>query len=155
MAGDANAGGGGSVYWSVDVDDVDNTETSCQDNGNGRYHQRGKDKGGAANESFTITLRAPVGMTADQYVAKLQTPGVINAVDAQHVQFTLPIEDNPQDKVQINVHWGGKVASLGKRALKTAHVAASPLTLAKRAAPKKTARPKKKAMRKPAARKRK
>jgi len=120
MSGDANAGGGGSVYWTVDVDKGDNdpTKTNCENRGNGRYHQRGRDLDGVPNnDNFTITLRVPQTFnSASDYLNHLRTVGTITqAGDPGHVQFTLPIEDPPSgDKVQINIHWGGQVSDTGR-----------------------------------------
>jgi hypothetical protein len=108
MAGDANAGGGGSVYWSVDVNngvDADITSTKS----NGHHHQRGKDNDGVAGQdSFIVTIRVPQDQTdADSYVNYLKT-AIQPALDNAHVFFTVPIEylGPGDDHKQINLKWG-------------------------------------------------
>ena len=109
MAGDANAGGGGSVYWSVDVDRIDSSPvvTDCVDLGSGRYHQRGRDRDGDYGANFTVTIKLPDGFnSARDYLEHLK--GV--AVDSADGRFSfpLPIEDDPK---QIRITWGDRVVA--------------------------------------------
>jgi hypothetical protein len=141
MSGDANAGGGGSVYWTVDVDNADDTKTGDDNRGNGRHKQRGKDLDGAPGDDFTITLRVPQTFnSATDYVNFLQGGTAFTTLDPRHVQFTLPIEWITNDNVQINVHWGGQVSDTGRN--KHGHATATLLatTAKKRSAKKASAK---------------
>ena len=156
MGGDSQTGGGGSVFWSVDVDNVDNNpvETTCEDHGGGRYHQRGHDNDGVAGiDKFTISIRIPEqALDAQALLAALQGA---DTSEAGRVKFALPIE---RHKDQIRITWGNHpVAARGKKIFANAHVAAGMGHLAKLAPAKKQASAKKKASTKKraAARKRK
>jgi len=107
MAGDANAGGGGSVYWSVDVNNGDDSNINCAKDSSGHHHQRGKDRDGGPGENFTVTIRIPQGEQPNVYLGNLRN--AINVTpDNGHVTFTVPIEDlgPTDDHKQINIKWG-------------------------------------------------
>jgi hypothetical protein len=108
MSGDANAGGGGSVYWSVDVNQGVDADISSTKDSSGHHHQRGKDKDGVAGvDVFTVTIRIPQGQTPAGYVTSLQN-AIQPTLDNAHVWFTVPIEylGPGDDHKQINIKWG-------------------------------------------------
>jgi hypothetical protein len=109
MAGDSNTGGGGSVYWSLDVNNADDAKTKDTKIANKRHHQEGKDCDGnpANGDVFTVTIRIPQGQTPGGYVTGLQNAIQLSS-DNAHVWFTVPIEDlgAADDHRQINIKWG-------------------------------------------------
>lgn len=114
MAGDSQTGGGGSVYWTIDVDKLDfvREETACQDgDGRGRrFHETGRDRDGVTGKDrFTISIKVP---DDDKEAAIFRKMLQQASSQRGRVTFTLPIEDNPN---QIRITWGNR-PSRGKSA---------------------------------------
>ena len=108
MAGDSNTGGGGSVYWSVDVNNGDDSKITSVKDSNGHHHQRGKDKDGVPGvDYFTVTIRIPQGQQPNVYLGNLRN-AIQVTLDNAHVTFPVLIEDlGPgDDHKQINITWG-------------------------------------------------
>jgi len=148
MAGDANAGGGGSVYWSVDVNKGDDTIIDCHKDSNGHHHQRGKDEDGRAGlDLFTVTIRIPQGQQPNVYLGNLRNAIQVTQ-DNGHVTFTVPIEDlgPTDDHKQINIKWGDQsgLPAHGNTMVNHPHAMAKHASPKKKAAPKKKIAPKKK-----------
>jgi hypothetical protein len=109
MAGDANAGGGGSVCWALRVSNADDAKTKDDKVSNGKHKQKGTDQTNYPNgANFTITIRIPQDFNGrpNDYLTYLKNN--INTSDPTHVQFFLPIEDDGPtgDHKQINIKWG-------------------------------------------------
>jgi hypothetical protein len=104
---DQGTGGDGSVYWSIDADNVKDHSTSHNEDGS--LHQHGVDKSGTPGEPFTITIKVPEGVSVEQYLRGLCDPASVWAVRPvpgvdRHVYFNIPIEGRTHD--QIRVSWG-------------------------------------------------
>jgi hypothetical protein len=102
MAGDANTGGGGSVYWTVMTNSLEITDSDIKrsDKASVLFHQEGSDKDGDINTDFTVSIKAPRGETAAQFLERLKQE---LTVDKDRVYFNLAIEDA---KDQVRVSWG-------------------------------------------------
>ena len=102
MAGDANTGGGGSVYWRVETNSLENTDTDIKRISKAavRLCQEGSDKDGDIGTDFTVSIKAPKGETAAQFLERLKQD---LKVDKDRVYFNLAIEDNTE---QVRVSWG-------------------------------------------------
>lgn len=126
MAGDSQTGGGGSVHWSIDVDKVDykRAETICEDHGDGRFHQRGRDRDGVARrDRFTVSIRIPDNRNEARKLRRL-LGGADDGSQRGRVTFTLPIE---RHKDQIRITWGKQVAAKRQKVITRRHVAATPV----------------------------
>jgi hypothetical protein len=65
-----NTGGDGSVRWSLDADNVTETEFESHD---GKHKQHGIDKSGDAGDWFTVSIEVPEGFDdAEAYLAALK-----------------------------------------------------------------------------------
>jgi hypothetical protein len=142
MAGDANMGGGGSVKWSVNVDNVDNDplETGCEDGNPGHHRQKGRDKDGVpGTDAFTISIKVPGTKTQAQFLTDLQGADLS---EAGRIKFPLPIEKNTPD--QIRIRWGNRdVTPFAKKSQGHASLmAAKPVGSGRKRQPKKKAKAK-------------
>ena len=95
---DQTTGGDGSVRWSLTADNVDPifVVNNHAGSGKGRHYQAGIDDDGAIGSWFTISVKKPVCMDRDVYLAALQSGvgdlGIKPGPGADRVQFKLRIE---------------------------------------------------------------
>ena len=95
--GDSETGGGASVYWNINANDVRPGESHDQQAGNGRK-QDGRDREGTIGDFFKVSIKIPAGGLPPELAALQPDPN-----DPQRVFFNLRIED---DKKQIRISWG-------------------------------------------------
>jgi hypothetical protein len=104
-------GGGGSVHWLIDADDVDETVENAKMIGNVRRHgrrewrQHGVDYHGkkdGVGDNFTIRIKVPAGQRA-AWVEQLKQ----QLAETDDVfEFRLPIEKSDEPHTQIQICWG-------------------------------------------------
>ena len=97
--GDSQPGGGASVHWKLDVNDV--RESHDSRNGS-KHHQDGIDEEGRIGDFFTVSIKRP----ADG------SPLTMNP-DGDRVYINVEIEDDRGDP-QIRVSWGNSDNHRGK-----------------------------------------
>ena len=105
-----NTGGDGSVRWTLDADNV--TESECKNLGGGKHTQNGIDKSGDAGDWFTVSIEVPEEFDdAEAYLVALKEGdqnllwGVKKDVsDNDRIYFNVRIERKNHD--QIRVSWG-------------------------------------------------
>src|SRR5580765_2764195 len=107
---DQGTGGDGSVFWSIDADNVRQHESKHEDGGRLKHH--GVDKTGLPGKDwFTVSIEVPLALNGDvqAYLAALSDPK--NPLGLRHddrdpgrIYFNLPIEKMNHD--QIRVSWG-------------------------------------------------
>lgn len=110
--GDSHTGGG-SVEWSVDVDDASWTMSAPKSGGNGKGpRQGGVDNAGDPGKYFTVSIEAPTGQDANRFLKDLKEGGLKADVASNRVYLNLQIEKhNPE---QIRISWGNSVNHRGK-----------------------------------------
>lgn len=109
---DQQTGGDGSVSWSVTADEVDPifVVNNHMGPGKGRHFQSGKDESGKVGGWFTVSIRAPEGMSVADYLDALKSGKGDLAIrpgsGPNRVQFKVKIEAYTPD--QIRVSWGDR-----------------------------------------------
>lgn len=119
---EGNIGGGGSVHWVINADDVEMTEEPNVRSGrrsasDRRWIQHGRDYHGRnltesqapAQQDFVVRLKVPADSAkAAAFLAALRNAAPIGNI----VEFTLPVEDgNDVARPQIQVCWGDNIPS--------------------------------------------
>ena len=107
-------GGGGSVHWLIDADDVDETVEKGDMFGSRRRHNRrewrqhGVDYHGkkedAIGTDFTVRIKLPDSRQKREEWLDAMRRKLAAADDV--LEFTLPIENSGDPHTQIQVCWG-------------------------------------------------
>jgi hypothetical protein len=107
-------GGGGSIHWLIDADDVDDVVEKGRMFGNGRRHggrewrQNGVDYHGKndneVGSDFTIRVKLPRDAKARAAWLDTVRRKLANAEDI--FEFELPIEKSEDPHAQIQICWG-------------------------------------------------
>jgi hypothetical protein len=108
-------GGGGSVHWLIDADDVDEIAekgqmvSSLRRAGSREWRQHGIDYRGKTEEvgkSFTIRVKLPKEPEERAELIKELTRKLATARDI--LEFELPIEKTKAPHTQLQICWGKK-----------------------------------------------
>src|SRR5262245_50987767 len=104
--GNGGFGGGGSVNWSVEVEDGETPEITSS--GERKYKVKSHDKHGSVGSYFEVIIEEPAG-------------GIVMRTEGNRVHLYLPIVN--QQQPQITVHWAlerlpPNVTPLGRAASK-------------------------------------
>ena len=115
--GGHNSGGGGSVYWRIDLDHVPKVTTRPQDDGRG-WTEGGHDPDPAKidDQWFTVSIQVPAEFTGasarENYLKALRDPqspwGIReHPKDPNRVYLNVKIEHQDEDRPsQIRTSWG-------------------------------------------------
>ncbi len=96
-------GGNGSVEWTIDVDDATRAESKRKVDSPRGYIQSGRDEKGdpAKGDHFRVSVKAPEGMSAEQFRAELTGRLLIDNA-RKTVYFYLAIEKEKPGQIRIS-----------------------------------------------------
>jgi hypothetical protein len=105
--GDSETGGDGSVQWKIDVNRVrkknGKSQVESKDVGDG-HHQSGIDEDGADGEIMTVSIEAPTGYDASDFLKHLKAGGLNVDPFENRVYFNIRIEKDNGNQVRLS--WG-------------------------------------------------
>ena len=88
------------MYWKVEASTVEDNDAHDTKLGGQKRRHDGRDQDGATGTDFTVSLKVPEGMSAQDFISKVK----LHPTDGnRRVYFNLPIEN---DKQQIRISWG-------------------------------------------------
>jgi hypothetical protein len=104
-------GGGGSIHWLIDADDVDDVVEKGRMFGNGRrrgreWRNHGVDYHGKKEVGTDFTVRVKLPTDAKARAAWLDTIRRKLAAAQDILEFELPIEKSDEPHTQIQICWG-------------------------------------------------